>query len=337
MRASRATAVYVAIAASLLGTVAVARAEPSAADRETARSLMREGRELRDQGDLTGALARFRAADDIMHVPTTGLEVARTDEALGLLIEARDAIAAVRNLPAKPGDPEPFLEARRKADELDTLLEGRIPSLKIVVDAPDGEAPAVQIDGIAVPPATLGIARRIDPGHHVIVARTLHAEATRETDVRESEQGEVRLSLQPPLATPDVPSAIPPAEDGRQPPRSHAPGAWTYAGIGVAAAGLVVGVATGLASWSDKSSLSGECPKFVCPPGAPSQTLDSAHLLASISTVSFVLAGVGAGVTVASLAIGIPRSGLPRSAKAAATLRIEPWVGAGFTGVRGAF
>ena len=52
--------------ASALGvalTVGEARAEPSAADRETARQLMEDGRALRDKNDLQGALQRFKAAD----------------------------------------------------------------------------------------------------------------------------------------------------------------------------------------------------------------------------------------------------------------------------------
>ena len=65
-------------------------------DRETARTLMQQGRELTAKGDLKEALKRFKGADDIMHVPTTGLEVARTQAPLGLLVEARDTIARIR-------------------------------------------------------------------------------------------------------------------------------------------------------------------------------------------------------------------------------------------------
>ena len=75
--------------AAILGARAAA-AQSTAVDRETARALMREGRELRDSGDLASALKQFEAANGIMHVPTTELEVARTQAALGLLVEALD-------------------------------------------------------------------------------------------------------------------------------------------------------------------------------------------------------------------------------------------------------
>ena len=94
-----------------------AGAQPSAADRETARSMMQEGRDLREKGDLKGALQRFKAADDIMHVPTTGLEVARTQVSLGLLVEALDTIANIHKVPPAADEPAPFKDARNKADE----------------------------------------------------------------------------------------------------------------------------------------------------------------------------------------------------------------------------
>ena len=49
----------------------MAHADPSAADKETARALMNEGRTDRDKGDLKAAVKAFAAADALMHVPTT--------------------------------------------------------------------------------------------------------------------------------------------------------------------------------------------------------------------------------------------------------------------------
>src|SRR5271169_6333782 len=99
MGSSRARAAgWIVAFASILGTTS-ARAEPSAADRETARTLMQQGRELRAKGDLKEALKRFQAADEIMHVPSTGLEVAKSQVAIGELVEARDTIAAIRRVP----------------------------------------------------------------------------------------------------------------------------------------------------------------------------------------------------------------------------------------------
>jgi hypothetical protein len=317
-----------------------ARAQPTAGDRETARALMQEGRELRGQGDESKALRCFQAADDIMHVPTTGLEVARTQVSLGLLVEARDMIASIRKTLPKPGDPEPFNEARRRADELDGALEGRVPTLTAVVISASGLGPVVSIDGVVVPAATLGIERSIDPGHHVIVARVAQVQARQEFDLVEGERKQLRMFLadaDPGAVTRATVSAPPEAVGVAQAPgkRSHSPSSLTYAGLGAATAGLLVGIVSGAISWSDKSSLRAECPNLSCPPGRPSQDLDSANRLAIVSNAFFGFAGVGAAIAIASVAVGTAKASSPGAPTAGLTVR--PYAGAGFAGVHGSF
>src|SRR5580704_15513315 len=173
-----------------------AQAQSSAADRETARSMMQEGRDLRDKGDLKGALQRFKSADDIMHVPTTSLEVARAQVALGQLIEALDTIAAIRKSPPQPDDPAPFKDARTKADDLETQVEGKVPSLSITVTgAAEGETPAISVDGVSLPAAAANVPRKVDPGHHVVTARAASGQAKEEVDVTEGEKKDVALVI----------------------------------------------------------------------------------------------------------------------------------------------
>lgn len=105
-------------------------ATPNAADRETARTYMTEGRKQRDENDLKAALRAFEAADAIMHVPTTGLEVAKTEAMLGQLVEGRDVALRVARSSPEPGEPAPFAEARAAARKLADELEGRIPSIR---------------------------------------------------------------------------------------------------------------------------------------------------------------------------------------------------------------
>src|SRR5687767_3133797 len=110
MTASRRPAAA-AVLAVLLAT-SLLQAQPSAAQKETARGLMAEARELREHGDLQSALSRFSAADSIMGVPTTGFEMAATQAELGKLVEARETLRRVLTLPQSPDDPEPFNAAR---------------------------------------------------------------------------------------------------------------------------------------------------------------------------------------------------------------------------------
>src|SRR5260370_20281790 len=95
-----------------------ASAEPTTADRATARSLMAEARADRERGDLTHASEAFAAADALMHVSTTGLELARTQAAMGRLVDAADKALRVTRLPDGPNDPVPFRRAHEAASEL---------------------------------------------------------------------------------------------------------------------------------------------------------------------------------------------------------------------------
>jgi hypothetical protein len=352
---SRGILAPVALAAAL--TAGGARAEPTAADRETARQLMADGRALRDKNDLEGALQRFEAADEIMHVPPTGLEVARTQVSLGLLVEARDTIARIRLEPARANDPVQFKEARTKANQLDASLDGRVPRLTVVVHgAPSGQPLSMSIDGVPVPAAVVGLPRTVDPGHHVVVVKAEGAEGQQGADVREGETKSLDVSLvstgsrsRPPSPhgqTSDAPvdgTSPAPPERGRHQAEtpavletSHTPDALTYTGGALAAAGLVVGAVTGAMSWSQTSSLSSACPAHVCPPASYS-SYDSANGLATIATVSFGVAGVGTCLAVISLVVGHQERSQPASPSPSAQLRVSPWIGAGAAGLRGSF
>ena len=331
----------IAACLSMATMTTAARAEPTAAERETARGLMDEGRALRDKGDLKEAMKRFKAADDIMHVPTTGIFLARAQAALGLLVEARDTIQSIRRTPVQPKEPAPFTQARAEADELDASLNGRVPALTIVVTPAGGRADVskatVAIDGLELPPSVVGLPRSVDPGHHVVTAKAGGREARQELDIREGEKKRLELVLaaggtagspgvDQPASTPDARET-----DAAVAPRSHGPNALTFAGLAVAGAGLGVGVVTGLMALSKQSALQGECANKQCGPSSYAD-LDSAHTFATVSDVAFAVAGVGAAVAIVSLVIGhaAVESAPPASES---RLRVLPWVGAGSGGV----
>jgi len=359
------------LSAAALGAVLVtgaARAEPTAADRETARSLMQEARELRDKGHMQDALKRFKAADDIMRVPTTGLELARTQSSMGLLLEARDTIANIRKLPTSPNDPEPFKEARAKADELDSSLESRIPALNIIVQGSGEETPKIVVDGTPLPAAVAGLPRKVNAGRHLVVARTATAQGEATVDVKEGEQKEVQITLSAAAKGGDTGAETPPPEGETPPPTqaehpsepsgptSHSPTVLTYAGIGAGGAGLILGGITGLMSMSKTSGLKKECPGDHCTSASAISDYNSASSLATISDIGFVVAGLGAAFAVTTLILGhedssapashsTPEgkppgegpSGEPETPAPQSRLRVVPWIGVGSAGVVGVF
>ena len=103
----------------------------NAEDRESARQLLDRGDEQEEKGELEGALASYRAAHELMHVPTTGFEVARISAKLGKLVEARDVALEVIRMPTMARESKPFKVARAAAESLARELAPQIPSLRL--------------------------------------------------------------------------------------------------------------------------------------------------------------------------------------------------------------
>jgi hypothetical protein len=333
--------------AAALGISAVASAEPTAPDRETARGLMTDGRTARDKGDLKAALKAFLGADAIMHVPTTGLEVAKAQAALGLLVEARETALRVTRIGDKPNDPAPFKQARDAASAMNDDLGARIPSLTVTVkNVPEGATAEVTIDDAPIPAEGLGQARKLNPGHHVVVAKAGGADAKQEIDLAEKDQKQLTVEL--PAAAAVVSTTGGAATAIETPPEaepSHKSGGskvLMFGGFGLAGAGVIAGSITGILSMSKTSTIkgSGFCSGTVCGPQENSD-ISSAKSMATISTVAFIAAGAGAVLGVVGLLTGNSSSSpsaTPEKPPAdESTSRIEPWLGLGAAGLRGSF
>ncbi|HSQ67888.1 MAG TPA: hypothetical protein VLM85_31980 [Polyangiaceae bacterium] len=310
--------------------------EPSSADKETARGLMEQGRDLRDAKDLNGALQRFSAADQIMHVPTTAFEVAQTQAMLGMLVEARDMLARILNTPARPGEPRPFREARAKAQKLDDDLAARMPAVVVRLHgAPDNAGATVTVDGVAMPSAVIGLSRAMNPGHHVIAASTAKMEGRAEVDVGEAEKKEVTVELTPKAAPGEEHDAsVPLAKETPVVAPQGNGGARTFGLImfGVGAAALAAGAVTGVLTLTTQADLSTQCPNHICGPASRDE-LSTANTLALVSTISFAAAGGFAVIGLVSYLVGKPKAEAPPPAQA----RVEPWLGLGAAGLRGTF
>ena len=321
-------------AAALVTALAASAHAQTAADRETARGLFDDGKRKRDSGNVAGALESFKAADAIMHAPTTGLAVARSLAALGRIIEAREAAVQVEQLPLGPKESAAFADARKSAGQLAAELAGRIPTLAIVLKGaqPSTEA-TITVDGVAVPPAAAKAPRRLDPGTHVVVAAIKGGEVRGEITLSEHDVKTIDLDVTDlvnpkHVATQDAGQGSSPSSDAKG---SYSPLLWV--GVGVAVVGAAAGTVTGLVSMGKTSDAEAGCTaNNKCPPSTH-DALDGASMFATISTVSFIVAGAGAGVTVIALAMGRR----PSAEQKATSPRVSPWVGVGSAGLSGSF
>lgn len=277
-------------------------AQATDSERETARSLMDEGDRLLAVSDVEGALKRYQAAHQIMGVPTTGLEVARTQAKLGKLVEARAVAIEVANSAAAPREPSVFGEARSEASKLAEQLEARIPSVVITI-APEGVTTAVaKLEETRLPQAALGLPFKVNPGDHTLeVSAEGFLPQTVPFSVMEGEQRGVAITLSPsptkPRPVASTPEAKPP--DARAPAdagESSANHTTTYIAFGVAGAAALVGGGAGVYSLVKTKDAKKHCTGSAC-------TEAARPLINDAKTYAWV-ANIGLGVAVLAAGYG---------------------------------
>ncbi len=333
-----AAALAVAVAAVVPVSGVAGAQEPSLADKASARDLFNEAVALRNKGDAKGALAKFQTAYSLWPSPSTGLELGRTHMELGELIEARERFLETAKLSKKTTETPAAQTAREEAQKLADSLEPRIPQLRFQVSgAPAGATVRVSVDGRELPPGAVTAPRKVNPGKHTVLAKTDGANDVSVTvDVKEGESRDVTLAFSPAVSsTATAPSdtatttatSSPTTPETATATRGTSP--LVYVGFGVAAVGIVVGGITGAIAGSTASKLDDGCTDGRCPPASHAD-VDSYNRMSTISTISFIAAGVGVGVGV----YGLLSSGSSEPTKAAS---VKPWIGLGSAGVGGTF
>lgn len=270
----------------------------SPADRETARTLMDDGDRYVEQQRFEDALKAYQDAHAIMHVPTTGIDVALTLTTLGRMVEAREVALEVTRMPVGPNESRLFSEARRDARELADRLAPKIPTLRLNLPSyVDAESVRASIDGEVLEPKALGVPRRLNPGKHAV-----RVEAPgRPVFVREIELKEAARSIV------DVDFRATPSDDARD---AGTGGkvlglpVLAFAGLATSAVGLGVGTITGLASLGKADDARARCGPDTknCDPAAESD-IQASKTLGWISTASFAIALAGGAVATYALVV----------------------------------
>ena len=283
-----------AVIVALSGT---AYAEPTAAEKETARTLLLSGREKRKNGQNKEALADFEKAHAIMHVPTTGLDLGKTQETLGLLVEARQTYLEASRYPRQPNESPAFERARQDAKKLADAISPRLATLTVSVP----KDAKVKLDESEISASSIGVPLKVNPGKHQIIATLGTDEKRSAVELAEGESKSIELELEgAPVAPPP-----PPHDD-----KDKVKGAETktntlvWVGGGIAAAGIAVGTVTGIMAFSIKSDAEARCENgTTCREEVEGlwDDLDRGVLMGNISTGAFIVAGVGAAVAIYGL------------------------------------
>jgi hypothetical protein len=329
--------------ALLLAPLCAHAQQRNAADIASARQLYNEGIELRDKGDLKGALEKFKAAHALGNTPITGLDLCRTHSALGQPVEAREACLSVARIPPMAEESERAKGARSDAARLAEAERAKIALLRIkLTGVPAGVEPTVTVDNAVVPAAALGEPRSVDPGAHTVVARIGSGPETRvAVDTREGETKDVAVAVQLPPEGPAPSQGAAPL--GPTPARSAtaAPSKTNWLAITsftVAGVGGIIGTVFGLKAMSSESDLDKRCQSKICG-RSDWADLDSAKSQGNVSTAFFVIAGAAAGVGIVSLVTsGSSKSTASAPASSSvSTIRVRPVIGLGGGGIDGSF
>jgi hypothetical protein len=285
----------------------VAQAQRSAQDIESARQLYNQGIELRDKGDLQGALEKLRAAHALGNTPLTGIELCRTHAALHQPVEAREVCLGVSRIPPLAQETPRSQEARAEATKIAEAEKGKIAGLRIkVTGAPAGAEPIVMVDNAKVPPAALGEPRAVNPGAHQVSARVGSGVETKATiETKEGETRDVELIVRPPdpgtvAAEPhhEAPRGSPPPKEEKKEKKVNS---LATVGLGIGVTGVLIGSIAGLVAIGKESSLEDKCVSKLCGEDLHDD-LDSARNWAGVSTAAFIIAGVAFGAALISYA-----------------------------------
>jgi hypothetical protein len=309
-----------------------AMAEPSAADRATARTLAQEGQQALESKNFAVAIDKFSRADSLVHAPTLLLGLARAQVGLGKLVEAQESYNRIIRDGVAPGSPHSWAKALEDANKEVAALPTRLPWVTISVLGPTN--PEVIIDSTPVPIASLGVKRPVNPGSHTIkVSAEGYQPTEKAITLSEGQTLTVNLELeQTPadasqLAKKTAVTADTTASAGSTESRKYL----AYGALGLGGAGLIVGGITGVLAYQKHSDIEKACTGPACDPSQAS-AIDRYRMYGTVSTVGFIVGGVAAAAGVILL-VTQPKD----SAQGTKGPQVSAFIGPGSAGVKGTF
>jgi hypothetical protein len=273
------------VAGALLLAAPSARAADDDVRRATAEYA--EGMDLRVAGKIDASLEHLRLAHQIYPTPITGLELGRAYMLLGKLVVARETLLSVARIGPRAGESARASTARAEAAGIAASLGDRVPRL---VFTHAGPAPAVTVDGAAV--ESVDTPLRLDPGAHTVS----WSGASRTISLAEGQASTIDLG-------PSAPPA-PTASERATPVQAVRPGnrAPFWIGLGLTVAATGAGAVSGLVAVGKASTARPGCPGGQCQPSVHAAA-DEARTWSTVSTISFVTAGVLGVATLIALAV----------------------------------
>jgi hypothetical protein len=270
-----------------------------AGDPAAAREQVKIGYGLAQDGKCGEAIPHFVESLRLDAKAVTLINLASCEEKVGRLADALGHWAEAR-AHAQMEASKPIADEAEKRQE---ALEPRVPKLTIVLAPGAPKDTAVTRDGVALGAVSIGLALPVNPGDHAIVTTAPgRAEARASVALAEGEAKSIEVAPGDPRPDPaaSADAATPPAAGAR---RGTSPLVWI--GFGTAALGVGVGAVTGALALGKASSAKDACPNHLCPTQSKLDDVSAGRTLGTVSTIAFVVGGVGAAVGIYGLVVGV--------------------------------
>ena len=294
MRPRRVACAFVVASGVLLASGPARAGDPAAA-----REQVKLGYQLAQEGKCEEAIPHFVESLKLDPKAITLINLAACEEKTAKLADALGHWVEARARAQTEGNTAIQEEAEKKAK----ALESRIPKLTIVLAGATPDAEVVR-DGVALGAASMGVPLPVNPGAHTLVVRAKDHEDTSENVTLvegESKRVELKLGAEK-KAGPSVPA--PGEKEG--PAGETSP--LVYVGFGTAIAGVAVGSIFGIMTLGKGSDAKTKCPAGACQDQAALDDAQSGQTLGTISTIGFIVGGVGAAIGVYGLVWGKPKA-----------------------------
>ncbi len=327
-----------------------ARAQTEAENKAAARELGIEGIQLAMDGNCAAALDKLTRAHQLYFAPTIAVWLGECQIQQGQLVAGTETLQRVVREPLTSNAPAAFRSSQMRAQTLLDETLPRLAKLTVNVESPAGAQYRVTIDGNALPGAMIGVARPIDPGEHQVGGTGEGLTPVTETIALPEGGSDVLTLTLIPAETGAEPSAPVVTETPTTPVESGADqgseaGGWGnqglkvggYTALAVGGLGIIAGSAFGVSATNKRGDLDGVCEERACPPSARND-IDAMKSAATVSTIGFVVGGVGVAAGVGMLALaGRTRHEPPVARVERRRLRVTPVVGLGSFTIEGSF
>jgi hypothetical protein len=273
----RRLAVTAAFAAGVLFLLPARAQQPD--NQARAEALFRQGRGALDRGETDAACGLFEQSLAAFESVGALLNFADCEERRGHLVAARTYW--MRAIDKMTPDDERIVFAKKRL----AACEAMTPHLKVTLGEHAPPDATVECDGARIPPAEVGAAKTLDPGTHTVVVRSSQQPEQRLTVTLSQGQNKelvVTATVQEVVHEPATPA-------GPGPLRPAA-----YGFLGVAGAGAIASLVTGILVVTNDATVKSHCPNKACD-GTGLDAISRGNGFIAANTVSFIVTGVAAG------------------------------------------